>query len=114
MSGTVREAKLTTPTARARLKRGRQPAWRTIVPGRIHLLAGWIDAFSGSTHNAFVGALRNATGTPLSIPGLWEIVFGTFLNSDADTLYFTAGPNNQTNGLFGKIVARPDDDFAAK
>jgi uncharacterized protein (TIGR03118 family) len=76
--------------------------------------AGWIDAFSGSTRNAFVGALRNAMGTPLSIPGLWTIVYGTFLNSDADTLYFTAGPNNQTNGLFGKILARPGDDFAAK
>jgi len=28
-------------------------------------------------------------------------VFGTFLNSDGDTLYFTAGPNQQTNGLLG-------------
>ena len=27
-------------------------------------------------------------------------MFGTFLNSDGDTLYFTGGPNNQTNGLF--------------
>jgi uncharacterized protein (TIGR03118 family) len=76
--------------------------------------AGWINAFHGSTNNAFVGALQNAKGTPISIDGLWSIVFGTFRNSDADTLYFTAGPNNQTNGLFGKIVARPGDDFAAK
>ena len=37
MSGTVREARLQTPTARARLKRGRQPHWRAIVPGRVHL-----------------------------------------------------------------------------
>jgi hypothetical protein len=37
-------------------------------------------------------------------------VFGTFLNSDADTLYFTARPNQQTNGLFGKIVAQPSAD----
>jgi integrase len=37
MSGTVREAKLQTPTARARLKRGRQPHWRAIVPGKAHL-----------------------------------------------------------------------------
>src|SRR5262249_26200211 len=34
MSGTVREAKLQTPTARARLKRGRQAHWRAIAPGR--------------------------------------------------------------------------------
>jgi hypothetical protein len=39
-------------------------------------------------------------------------VFGTFLNSVADTLYFTAGPNNQTNGLFGNIVVQPNNDQA--
>jgi hypothetical protein len=39
---------------------------------------------------------------------------GTFRNSDADTLYFTAGPNNQTNGLFGKIEARPADGLAPR
>jgi hypothetical protein len=38
-----------------------------------------------------------------TIDGLWSIVFGTFLNSGTDTLYFTAGPNQQQNGLFGKI-----------
>jgi integrase len=37
MAGTVREATLQTPTARARLKRGRQPHWRALVPGKIHL-----------------------------------------------------------------------------
>jgi hypothetical protein len=41
-------------------------------------------------------------------------VFGTFLHSDGDTLYFTAGPNNQTNGLFGEITPAADrDDMAA-
>jgi uncharacterized protein (TIGR03118 family) len=76
--------------------------------------AGWIDAFSGTTNNRFVGALRNGQGNPISIAGLWSIVFGTFRNSDADTLYFTAGPNNQTNGLFGKVEARPANGLAAK
>jgi hypothetical protein len=75
---------------------------------------GWIDAFNGTTDNRFVGALSNAKGTPLSIQGLWSVVFGTFRNSDADTLYFTAGPNNQTNGLFGKIEARPANGLAAR
>jgi uncharacterized protein (TIGR03118 family) len=72
--------------------------------------AGWINAFSGSEDNPFLGPLRDAQGKPISIDGLWSIVFGTFLNSDADTLYFTAGPNQQTNGLFGKIVAQPSED----
>jgi integrase len=39
MAGTVRAAKLESPTARARLKRGRQPHWRTLIPGHAHL--GW-------------------------------------------------------------------------
>jgi uncharacterized protein (TIGR03118 family) len=72
--------------------------------------AGWINAFSGGEDNTFLGPLLNAQGKPISIDGLWSIVFGTFLNSDADTLYFTAGPNQQTNGLFGKIVAQPSAD----
>jgi uncharacterized protein (TIGR03118 family) len=69
--------------------------------------AGWINAFSGGEDNHFLGPLRNAQGKPISINGLWSIVFGTFLNSVADTLYFTAGPNNQTDGLYGSIVAQP-------
>jgi len=72
--------------------------------------AGWINAFSGGADNDFQGALRDAQGKPLAIDGLWSIVFGTFLNSDADTLYFTAGPNQQQNGLFGRIVAQPLPD----
>ena len=68
--------------------------------------AGWINAFSGGADNDFRGSLRDAQGKPLAIDGLWSLVFGTFLNSDADTLYFTAGPNQQLNGLFGRIVAQ--------
>lgn len=70
--------------------------------------AGWINVFDrdGETE----GALRDAAGKPISIDGLWSLVFGTFLNSDADTLYFTAGPNAQQDGLFGKIVAQPAND----
>jgi integrase len=37
MAGTVREAKLNSRATRARLKRGRQPHWRTIIVGRVHL-----------------------------------------------------------------------------
>ena len=37
MPGTVREARLGTRTARARLRRGRQPHWSTITAGRAHL-----------------------------------------------------------------------------
>jgi integrase len=37
MAGTVKHAKLDSRTARNRLKRGRQPHWWALVPGKIHL-----------------------------------------------------------------------------
>jgi hypothetical protein len=63
-----------------------------------------------------VGPLRDAKRKPVAIDGLWSILFGTFRNADADILYFTAGPNQQQNGLFGQIVAqpRPEDEHAMK
>jgi integrase len=39
MAGAVREARLATPSARSRLKAGRQPHWSTVIAGRAHL--GW-------------------------------------------------------------------------
>jgi integrase len=39
MVGVIREARLQTPTARGKLKAGRQPHWNTILAGRAHL--GW-------------------------------------------------------------------------
>jgi integrase len=37
MAGTVRQAKVESKTSRSKLKRGREPHWRTITPGRAHL-----------------------------------------------------------------------------
>ena len=37
MAGTVQHKKLDNPTARAKLTRGRQPHWQTIIAGRAHL-----------------------------------------------------------------------------
>ena len=77
--------------------------------------AGWINAFSAGADNDFRGPLLNEQGRPISIDGLWSLFFGTFTNSDADTLYFTAGPNNQNNGLFGSLVAQVRaEDLASK
>jgi integrase len=39
MAGTVQHARLESQSARARLKRGRQPHWQALVEGRVHL--GW-------------------------------------------------------------------------
>jgi integrase len=37
MAGKIKHANLTSRTARSRLKRGRQPHWQSLVPGRAHL-----------------------------------------------------------------------------
>jgi len=67
--------------------------------------AGWITAFGnrGELH----GELRTPQGRPVAIDGLWALTFGSFAASDGDTLYFTAGPNDEEDGLFGKLTAAP-------
>ena len=43
----------------------------------------------------------------MTIDGLWGLSFGNGLQlQPSDTLFFTAGPNAETNGLFGKIEAQ--------
>jgi uncharacterized protein (TIGR03118 family) len=72
---------------------------------------GWINSFGN--HGEFLGELRSPQGKPISIDGLWSLYFGSFAASDGDTLYFTAGPNNQLDGIFGKITAvRPAEEIA--
>lgn len=75
--------------------------------------AGWINAFDN--RGQFLGELRTADGHPISIPGLWALYFGSFLASDGDTLYLTAGINHEADGLFGKITPVPGhgDDVAS-
>lgn len=53
----------------------------------------------------FEGALGNVkTHQPLAIDGLWAIVFGSGQGGfDRDDIYFTAGPNDEDNGLFGEL-----------
>jgi len=52
----------------------------------------------------FIDELDTAGGQPLVIGRLWKLTLGGGTNSTSDTLYFTAGPNNETDGLFGTIT----------
>lgn len=67
---------------------------------------GAINAFDLST-GTFLGQLRRATGGFVKIDGLWALVFGKggTRNGPATTLFFTAGPNDESHGLFGKLEA---------
>ena len=46
---------------------------------------------------------------PVVIEGLWALAFGNGgRGGNPDTLYFTAGPNGEMNGLFGSLTAVPE------
>ena len=63
---------------------------------------GHISAFDN--HGQFAGELEDVQGNPLMIDGLWTLTLGGGRGSSSDTLYFAAGPNGETNGLFGTIA----------
>jgi uncharacterized protein (TIGR03118 family) len=66
---------------------------------------GRISAFNPTT-GKFLGQLSNASGTPLAIDGLWGLAFGNGKGGNrTNGLYFTAGPNHEEGGLYGRLVA---------
>ena len=81
-----------------------------------HLLVGnfgngTIAAFDPTTR-AFVDVLRDDDGNPVVIEGLWGLQFGNGASlGESNRLYFAAGPEDETAGLFGSLgvsaVAEP-------
>ena len=72
-----------------------------------------INAFDPST-GAFRGTLTDASGQAIENPGLWSLNFGKGLaGGDPNTLYFTAGIDGETHGLFGSLQAIPPLSAAA-
>jgi uncharacterized protein (TIGR03118 family) len=69
---------------------------------------GQIHAFDSDGN--FRGTLRDKNGKPIVIDGLWTLTLGGGRTSNSDTLYFTAGPNGETDGLFGTITPVADND----
>jgi uncharacterized protein (TIGR03118 family) len=65
---------------------------------------GTINGFDPTT-GAFVGTIKNALGKAIHINQIWGIEFGggTALNGNTNQLFYTAGPKNNLNGLFGVI-----------
>src|SRR5262249_261369 len=54
----------------------------------------------------FAGQLATPNGRLVTIDGLWGLSFGNgFQHQATDTLFFTAGPNEEKNGQLGKIQA---------
>ncbi len=68
--------------------------------------SGWIAAFNGFTHK-FIGFVRNPDpdNSLMFLDGLWSLTFGNDGGAGpANTLFFTAGINNEQDGLFGTLT----------
>jgi uncharacterized protein (TIGR03118 family) len=72
--------------------------------------SGFIAAYDLST-GKFQGLLLDASGKPLAINGVWSLSPGNVSPSNNDPaaapaaeIYFTAGPNRQSGGLFGYLT----------
>ncbi|MGH8141151.1 MAG: TIGR03118 family protein [Steroidobacteraceae bacterium] len=67
---------------------------------------GTINAFDPSTGSAAGSLMIN--NQVVVIPGLWGIAFGNGQDSQpSTTLFFAAGPNNETEGVYGRIDFGP-------
>jgi uncharacterized protein (TIGR03118 family) len=72
--------------------------------------SGNIAAFDPMT-GQFRGLLRGSPSRPLQIDGLWALSFGNGAGAGpVNTLYFTAGTDDEVHGLFGTITAIPPVD----
>jgi uncharacterized protein (TIGR03118 family) len=71
----------------------------------------WIGNFGNGHINAynpdsgkFIDKVRDSKGQAIVIDGLWALQVGNGGNGGrSDTVYFTAGPNDETDGLFGSL-----------
>ena len=68
---------------------------------------GTINAFD-TKYKTVAGQLRTGNGQVLMIEGLWGLAFGNnFRAQPASTLFFAAGPTDESDGLYGNIVPAP-------
>jgi uncharacterized protein (TIGR03118 family) len=62
---------------------------------------GRINAYDG---DHFEGQLRGANGKPITIDGLWALLPGTANTGGVGTMWFSAGPDGEANGLVGQLM----------
>jgi uncharacterized protein (TIGR03118 family) len=64
---------------------------------------GRINGYDPSS-GAVMGAVSDSTGAAFASPGLWGIAFGNgAANQPRNTLFYAAGPNDEANGVYGRI-----------
>jgi uncharacterized protein (TIGR03118 family) len=75
---------------------------------------GLIHAFDPITPETLLGTLNDSQGNPIMIDGLWGLNFGNgFTAGPTSTLFFTAGINDEMNGLFGTLTTVPEPSALA-
>jgi uncharacterized protein (TIGR03118 family) len=89
-----------------------------IAPSSFGALAGTllVGNFGGGHINAYdlatdtwAGALDGTDGQPLAIHGLWGLSVGNDGGAgSSQDLYFSAGPGDESHGLFGVLTAVPE------
>ena len=72
---------------------------------------GHINAYNPTT-GEFVDKMRDPHGQAIVIDGLWSLRVGSSTttgsaNFGPNTVFFTAGPNGEADGLFGAITSEP-------
>jgi uncharacterized protein (TIGR03118 family) len=68
---------------------------------------GWINVFDSMGN--MVGTVSDSMGNPIQNDGLWGLTFGNGgKGGSTNVLYFSAGINDENDGLFGAIAATPE------
>jgi len=65
---------------------------------------GRIHAFDPNTGEV-LGTLRGTSGKPLAIDGLWGLIVGDAAAGGPDSVWFSAGPDDESHGLLGTLRA---------
>jgi uncharacterized protein (TIGR03118 family) len=69
---------------------------------------GRINIFDQNT-DTFLGQLKGPNGRPITIDGLWSLTPGNGGPAgNPNAIYFTAGPNDEKDGLFGSLSVVPN------
>ncbi len=69
---------------------------------------GHINIFN-LANNTFVGQLNGQDGNPIAIDGLWGLAVGNNGSAGSNQkIYFTAGPDGESHGLFGVLTPVPE------
>jgi uncharacterized protein (TIGR03118 family) len=66
---------------------------------------GRVNAYNPST-GASAGQLMGSKGQPLGAAGMWALVFGNGSVGARNTLFFAAGPGDQSQGVFGSFTPK--------